>query len=198
MPPSERGVQQERPVQDAGVPARLPSVPRSAERAFTILEIVMVLAITILLIGAATPEIAGMLRGEQLKAPARELEAMAITARCNAMAEQRPYQIVITGTGFQLERLTGKDAGVIGQYALSGDVNFELATWPAEKWIKPRRHIWYFPPTGLSEPIRVMFRKGDSYFYQKYSAVTGWDQEESFMIRGNSATDTCCWRSCWP
>jgi hypothetical protein len=152
-------------------------------RAFTILEMVIVLAITVLLIGAATPAITGMMRAEQLKAPARELEAMAITARCNALAEQRPYQIVITGTGFTLERASGKDAGVIGQYKLPESVEFEMASWPAEKWGKPRRHVWYFGPSGLSEPIRVMFRKGDSYFSQKYSAVTGWDQEESFMIQ---------------
>ena len=181
MPHRERGVQQGRRARNAGVSARRKAP--SPVRAFTILEIVMVLAITVLLIGAVTPEITGMLRGEQLKAPARQLEAMAITARCNALSEQRPYQIVITGTGFQLERLTGKNAGVIGQYALPKEVTFEMASWPQEKWQKPRRHIWYFPPTGLSEPIQVMFRKGDSYYYQKYSAVTGWDQEESFMIR---------------
>lgn len=151
--------------------------------AFTILEMVMVLAITVLMIGAATPAITGMLRAEQLKAPARELEAMAITARCNALAEQRPYQIIITSEGFQIERLTGKDAGVFAEYKLSSDIEFEMASWPEEKWGKPKRHVWYFGPSGLSEPIRVMFRKGDSYFSQAYSAVTGWDQEETFFIQ---------------
>lgn len=156
---------------------------RFSSSAFTILEIVLVLAITALMLGAATPAITGMLLAEQLKAPARELEAMAITARCSALAEQRPYQIVITSNGFHLERLTGKDAGVIGEYSLPGDVVFEMASWPGEKWGNVKRHVWYFGPSGLCEPIRVMFRKGDSYFSQKYSAVTGWDQEESFFIK---------------
>lgn len=143
----------------------------------------MVLAIVLLLIGAATPEIAGMMLAEKLKAPARELEAMAITARCNAFAEQRPYQIVLQQTGFRLERLGGKDSGVISEFRLAKDVIFEMASWPQEKWGRPQQHIWYFPTSGLCEPIRVMFRKGDSFFMQKYSAVTGWDQEESFFIR---------------
>lgn len=152
--------------------------------AFTILEMVMVLAITVLLLGAVTPAITGMLRAEQLKAPARELESMAITARCNALAEQRPYQIVIHQDGFRLERLgSGKDAGVIGQFTLPKDVIFEMASWPEEKWSKPKTHVWYFAPSGLCEPIRVMFRKDNSYFSQKYSAITGWDQEESFYIQ---------------
>ena len=153
-------------------------------RAFTILEIVLVLAITAILIGAATPALTGMLRAEQLKAPARELEAMAITARCSALAEQRPYQIVLQADGFRLERPAGDPGkGPLAEFTLPRGVTFQMAGWPEEKWEKARRHIWYFAPSGLCEPIRVMFSKGDSYFSQKYSAVTGWDQEESFFIR---------------
>lgn len=152
--------------------------------AFTIIEIVMVLAITVLLLGAAMPFVSSMMLAEQLKSPARELEAMAITARCNALAEQRPYQIVITGEGFQLQRLSGgKEAGILGEFKIPSGVTFEMAYWPEEKWQQPRRHVWYFAPSGLCEPIRVMFRKGDSFFSQKYSAITGWDQEETFFIR---------------
>lgn len=144
----------------------------------------MALAIVVLIVGAATPEISSMLLAERLKAPARELEAMAITARCNALAEQRPYQIILQQDGFRLERLgSGKETGVVVDFELSGDVAIEIANWPEEKWHRPKQHIWYFPPSGLCEPIRVMFRKGDSYYLQKYSAITGWNQEESFFIR---------------
>jgi len=148
------------------------------------LEIVMVLAITVLLIGAATPALTSVLKAEQLKAPARMLEAMAITARCNALAEQRPYQIIITQDGFTLERpARDPDKGPLSEFTLSKDIEFQMAGWPDEKWTTPKRHVWYFSPSGLVEPIRVMFRKGDSYFSQKYSAITGWDQEETFFIR---------------
>jgi len=172
------------------VAARIPSLcnPKSQIRnrqsAFTILEIVMVLAITVLMLGMAMPAMSGMLKGEQLRAPARELEAMAITARCNSLAEQRPYQILITPTGFQLESPTEKSGNrVLGKYTLPAGVTFEVASWPEEKWAPPKERIWYFSPSGICEPIRVMFRKDDSYFSQKYSAITGWDQEESFFIR---------------
>lgn len=152
--------------------------------AFTILEIVIVLSIVTLLVAAAVPEVSGLLLAEKLKAPARQLEAMAITARCNALAEQKPYQIVLQPYGFRLERINvGKSNDVLSDFQMSEDVTFELATWPEEVWSRPRNHLWYFPPTGLCEPIRVMFRKDDSYFAQKYSAVTGWDQEETFFIR---------------
>lgn len=158
-------------------------IPRSAVGGFTLLEIVLVLAIVSLLVGAAVPEIASMMLAEKLKEPARELEAMAITARCNALAEQRPYRIILQKDGFRLERLSGEKSGVISEFRLAEDLTFEMASWPDEKWGQPQNHVWYFPPTGLCEPIRVMFRKGDSYFMQKYSAVTGWNQEESFFIR---------------
>ncbi len=150
---------------------------------FTILEIVMVMAVVTLLIGAAIPEISGMVRAERLKAPARELEGMAITARYQALAEQRPYQIILSQKGFRLERLgDAKTGGVVATYDLADDIALELATWPEEKWSQPRQHVWYFPPSGLCEPIRIMFRKGEAYFYQKYSAVTGWYQEESLVV----------------
>jgi type II secretory pathway pseudopilin PulG len=152
---------------------------RACANGFTILEIVIVLAITVTLLGLAVPVMTGLIRGEELKAPARTLEAMAITARCNALAEQRPYQIVLEQKGFRLERVGGE---VLSEYQLPGGVNFELATWPEEKWGRPRRHVWYFAKSGLCEPIRVMFRKGDGYFLQRYSAVTGWDQDEELFI----------------
>ncbi len=163
----------------ADAPARC-----NSPSAFTIIEIVMVLAITVLMLGAAMPYVSSMLLAEQLKSPARELEAMAITARSSALSEQRPYQIVITAEGFHLERLSGgEEAGILAEFKIPKGVVFEMAYWPAEKWEKPQRHVWYFAPSGLCEPIRVMFRKGDSFFSQKYSAITGWDQEETFFIR---------------
>lgn len=160
------------------------SVRHAATGAFTILEVVIVLSITVLMIGAAAPALTGMVRAEQLKSPARNLEAMAITARCNALAEQRPYQIIITPKGFHLERADEKP-GVkpLASFSFSESINFEMAHWPDEKWMKPNRYVWYFAPSGLCDPIRVMFRKGDSYFSQKYSAITGWDQEESSFIQ---------------
>ncbi len=173
-----RGVERKRDFLPPPAPRRL--VPRG----FTILEMVTVLAIIVLLVAAATPEIAGMLLAEKLKAPARELEAMAVTARCRALAEQRPYQIILQQDGFRLERPGGeKNSGVLSEFRIAKDVIFEMADWPEEKWRRPKLHVWYFPPSGLCEPIRVMFRKDDSYFLQRYSAVTGWDQEEAFFIR---------------
>lgn len=165
-------------------PATLTLSCQAAMAGFTILEVVIVLSITVLMVGAAAPALTGMVRAEQLKSPARNLEAMAITARCNALAEQRPYQIVITPKGFHLERATDTPGTKpLASFALSKSISFEMAHWPEEKWLKPNRYVWYFAPSGLSDPIRVMFRKGDSYFSQKYSAITGWDQEESSFFQ---------------
>jgi len=157
---------------------------KAASAGFTILEVVIVLSITVLMIGAAAPALTGMVGAEQLKAPARSLEAMAITARCNALAEQRPYQIVLTPKGFHLERGNDKPGTKpLASFTFSKSISFEMAHWPEEKWLKPNRYVWYFAPSGLCDPIRVMFRKGDSYFSQKYSAITGWDQEETSFFQ---------------
>jgi len=154
----------------------------SAASGFTIIEVVMVLCIIVLIGAIAMPAVSSMIRGEQLRAPARELESMAITARCNAFAEQRPYRIILDSDGFRLEN-PEPGGPPLATYRLPSGVAFRLASWPAEQWQTPKNRLWYFSPGGLCEPISVEFRKGESFFAQKYSAITGWDQEESFFYR---------------
>ena len=148
------------------------------------LEIVIVLAIIVLIAGASMPFVGSMVRGEQLKNPARVLEAMAVTARTRAMSEQQLYHIVLNPTGFRLET-TDPGGGLrqITSFELPAGVEFQIASWPDQKWGVPRNRLWYFPPVGLCEPIQILFRKGDSYFSQTFGAVTGWEREATSRIQ---------------
>ena len=152
--------------------------------AFTILEIVIVLSIIVLIAGSATPMVASMVRAEQLKSPARALEAMAITARTRAISEQRLYFILLNANGFSLQTSVPQAGTVeISEFTLPDAVEFQVSSWPDNEWETPRNRIWYFPPGGLCEPIQTMFRRGDSYFSQTFGAVTGWERETTSMIR---------------
>jgi len=152
----------------------------NARGGYTILEIVIVLAVVTVLAAASTPVVVSMIRAEQLRAPARELEAMAITARTSAISEQRPYRIVLNPRGFHLEQpVVGASKEPVARFELARDVEFEMAAWPDMKWKVPRDRIWYFPPTGLCEPIHVIFRKDDAFFSQQYSAITGWEHDST-------------------
>jgi len=147
---------------------------------YTILEIVIVLAVVTVLAAASTPVVVSMIRAEQLRAPARELEAMAITARTRAISEQRPYRIVLDTRGFHLEQpVVDAEQGPIAEFELARDVEFEMAAWPDMKWKVPHDRIWYFPPTGLCEPIHVIFRKDGAFLSQQYSAITGWEHDST-------------------
>lgn len=73
--------------------------PRSRS-GFTLLEIMIVLAIGVVLVGLSVPYITGLLGETQLREPARELQDLAKTMRSRAMTERVSYEIVFTADGF--------------------------------------------------------------------------------------------------
>lgn len=150
----------------------------------TILEIVIVLCIILLVSGLSIPAITSLIRGERLRAAPAQLEAMAITARAKAFAEHRNYRIVLLPDAFHLERdQPGPDEEtLLAEYRIPARVEIEIATWPGEIWVRPSRYEWEFPPAGLLEPLRIMFRDGDSYYYQEFSAITGWERDHSSYL----------------
>lgn len=71
---------------------------------FTLLEIMIVLAIGAVLVGLSVPYITGMLGETQLREPARELQSLAKLMRSRAMTERVSYEIVFTAEGFYGQR----------------------------------------------------------------------------------------------
>lgn len=70
------------------------TLTRPRQRAFTLLELLMVLAVVAVLAGFAAPRLAGSLKGQRLDAQARTVIALARKARALASAEGRSYELV--------------------------------------------------------------------------------------------------------
>jgi len=68
--------------------------PRPPQRAFTLLELLLVLALVAVLAALAGPRLSGALKGQRLDAQARTVIAYARKARALAAAEGRSYELV--------------------------------------------------------------------------------------------------------
>ncbi|MEO0413667.1 MAG: hypothetical protein AAF226_01795 [Verrucomicrobiota bacterium] len=72
----------------------------------------MVLTVLAILVGAAIPSIDGVLKEREAREPIDQLAMMARDVRNRALAEDRPYQIVFTGEGFQATRFFNPYGGL--------------------------------------------------------------------------------------
>lgn len=78
-------------------------VPESSG-AFTLVEIVIAISVVAILTGLAVPAIDSVQRERLAREPVNRLSLLAREVRGRAMAEQRPYQIVIDAEGFRASR----------------------------------------------------------------------------------------------
>jgi len=77
---------------------------RRAVRGFTLIELVIALAVLAILAGVAVPAIDGVQRERVAREPVNALYGMAREVRLRAIREQRPYQIVFDREGFRASR----------------------------------------------------------------------------------------------
>lgn len=77
---------------------------RGSNPAFTLIEIIVAMAVLSIMVSITFISIASIRKEQAAREPVSELHRLARTVRARAMAEQRPYQIVFTGTGFQAAR----------------------------------------------------------------------------------------------
>ncbi|RBP35688.1 prepilin-type N-terminal cleavage/methylation domain-containing protein [Roseimicrobium gellanilyticum] len=83
---------------------RPPLPPEFRTAAFTLIELVLVLAILAIILGAAVPSVSGLMQDAEARKPLEDLARLAKQTRLRAMEEKRPYQIAFTGTGYTATR----------------------------------------------------------------------------------------------
>lgn len=97
----------DRPNQAAGDPPHRKAAPAGSGRegrAFTLLELVLVLTLLALLTAAAVPTVHGMREAAVAREPLNALAKLAKETRLKAMRDRRPYQIAFTSNGFRATR----------------------------------------------------------------------------------------------
>ncbi len=172
-------------------------LPPGFRRAFTLLEIVIVLAITALIIGGAITTVVLSSSERVLRNASGEIELMAKKARTASILHQTPYAIEFHPGSVRLlpfaeasgiERTTALGNSIGGEAVnessrptlhdeieLDPDIALTIRHWNNDSFTKPSETlvpIWRFDPDGLSEPLTVRLSIGENYAQDTYHPLT--------------------------
>ena len=148
---------------------------------FSLMEIVMVLAIAAMVMGGAVGLMVYHSSERELRRVSSEVEVLAKQARTISLLQQKPYAIQfvpgkvlllplaeITGMVEKSTNSSPDDSGapsnpearapIHKEIDLKPEMEFSIRRWASDTWLQPdEKHsqVWRFDPNGLCEPIAI-------------------------------------------
>ena len=168
-------------------------------RAFTIMEIILVMAVIVMVFAGGYIGMASVNNERSLKEPYVELRGLAKTAWQRAMHEQRAWQIRFLPDRFILEpkqavnaedaklfqdadAAKGKRSG-IEIVDVENGIQMEVRRWGGKSWLVPQPEpvtAWVFEHSGLCEPISVRFTLEGRTIGAQFDPLTASVKEEIY------------------
>jgi len=175
-------------------------------RGFSLLEIVMVLAIAAIVMGGAVGMMVFASDERALRHASGEIELLAKRARTTAILQQTPYALEFRQGVCRLlplaeagndekktaggHRIGGEPVTPTGgehrQYVWPDGMELSVRRWNSAEWLatgKNSIHIWRFDPTGLCEPLSVRLMLNKSWVEDTYHPLTATIRESQFETR---------------
>lgn len=140
--------------------------------AFTLLEVVLVIAVLMVLIGIAAFSFRGLDQEQVLTRYAVDIQELAGKARRTAISEGSSV-VLLVGTNAVSAR---------NQQAVLADCTVEIRRWGTNKWSTPRDYAWRFEPNGICEPIGLRLTRGEASYEMLFHPLTALPQEERLWI----------------
>jgi prepilin-type N-terminal cleavage/methylation domain-containing protein len=169
--------------------------PEPLNRAFTLVEIVITMAIAVMIMGIGMAHINNNSERELLE-PMAKLREFAKRARNQAILEQRPYQVEISPRGLVLRSMatapgTASDSRGNGLTARSEVDRFEwddavemsVRRWNQKEFAEPGKQIWLFDRSGLCEPLAAQAQSENGYIRYKFNALDAHVENRESEIR---------------
>lgn len=153
---------------------------RAPGGAFTLLEILMVLAIIALLLGVAVPLTSGFSREQEFRDVMRGLLVLAKTARMDAMTTGHPAEVVFEKQEIGLRR-PGEEE-VSETVKIPRNMRYTLLPFGADKAERPDGQKWIFQPTGICEPVSVHLTDDEAWMEWRFDPLTAGIADESYNI----------------
>jgi prepilin-type N-terminal cleavage/methylation domain-containing protein len=185
---------------------------RPRPQGFTLIEIVLVLALIALMVGGALGLMIASDDERVLRRSSVEIEALAKRARAVAALQQRPYALEFyeqTVTLMPLaeaileprdrEKAMEHQEAMIAEggapapafnpvhasWTVEEDVRMFVRRWASDAWlpVDPKnRHVWRFEPEGFCEPVGVKFQMGRSWLEAEFHPLTAGIRDQSQEI----------------
>ena len=153
-------------------------------RAFTLIEIVIAVAILTVILLMAVPSLSGVLADRKLRASLDGFNNLVRQAQERSVSEHRAYLIVWSDKDVIVQpELFAKDEEKkpVATFALEHGTVLTL-TLPAALSAKPAGE-WIFWPTGTCEPATVRFTGRAGTWTANYSPLTGYGELENYAAR---------------
>jgi prepilin-type N-terminal cleavage/methylation domain-containing protein len=180
-------------------------------RGFTLLELVIVLALIGLAMGGAMTLFLNNSAERRLRGISADIELLAKKARALAMVQQIPYAITFTESAATLGPLveagltdserqmkqniedqassegeTGLKFRPVREQLPFEDFAISLRRWGAVNWLPMQRQdplIWRFDPKGMCEPMGVKFEFADGWIEMDFHPLTAGIRDRSMEAR---------------
>lgn len=170
------------------------------QRGFTLIEIVMVLAIAAIVMGGAVGLMISSSDERVLRNVSGEIELLAKRARTIAILNQTPYALEfregvvrllpLAEAGLNLKKgeLEAEIAAADSsrQINLDSGVEISIRRWNSEEWFNTAKnsvHVWRFDPDGLCEPISVRIALDKSWAEDSYHPLTATISDSALEAR---------------
>lgn len=188
-----------------------PSVIRRSARGFTLLEMVIVLALMGLALGGAMAMFISTSSERQLKSAAGDMELLAKRARTVAMVQQTPYAITFFEQSARLSPLVEagytddqlkerqefeadalRSGGTAPKFTpVRETVNFDnfalsVRRWGSNNWVPMLRNdpqVWRFDPNGICEPMGVRLDFDDGWMEMEFHPLSASVRDRSMEAR---------------
>jgi prepilin-type N-terminal cleavage/methylation domain-containing protein len=157
---------------------------RSSRAGFTLVEIVIAVAITVTLLGLAIPSLEGVIADGKLRASLDEFNKLVREAQERSVAEHRAYLIVWTDKNVFLQPevfAKDEDKKAIATFELERGTVLTLSL-PAALSSKPAGE-WIFWPTGTCEPAIIHFEGRAGTWTANYSPLTAHGELTNYATR---------------
>ena len=140
---------------------------------FTLIEIVIAVAILVVVLLMAVPSLSGVLADRKLRASLDQFHALVRQAQERSVNEHRPYLIVWgrSDVSVQPERFAkDEEKAAVATMAVDHGTVLTLSL-PAA--ISKTAGEWIFWPTGTCEPAKVHYEGRAGTWTESYSPLTG-------------------------
>ena len=170
------------------------------QRGFTLIEIVMVLAIAAIVMGGAVGLMISSSDERVLRNVSGEIELLAKRARTIAILNQTPYALEFregvvrllpfaqAGMDLKKGQLEMETASTdkSRQISLDSGVEILIRRWNSEEWFNTQKksvHVWRFDPDGLCEPLSIRITLDKSWAEDTYHPLTATISDSALEAR---------------